>query len=82
MERPTSAKCYRSPGYKLIQFFHTSRDRWKQKCQAGKCRIKRLEKRVAALEISRQMWKTRAQTRRATIGQLTAALAKQKTASD
>lgn len=70
MEQTIANKTYRSPGYKLLQFFNRSRDRWKTKCLAGKVRIKRLENRVVGLEVSREKWKAKAQAQRAQIAQL------------
>lgn len=81
MEQTTSAKTYRSPAYKLVQFFSHSRDRWKQKRKESKLRIKRLENRVAGLEISRQKWKAKARAQQIRIVQLTEALEQEKTAS-
>ena len=81
MERNTETKAYRSPAYKLIQFFNKSRDQWKQKCRKGKVRIKRLENRVEGLKVSRQKWKAKVQAQQARIVQLTEALEQEKTAS-
>lgn len=53
---------YLSPAYKLRVFFEKSRDRWKAKALERKQHIRRLEKRIAALEASRQMWKERAKS--------------------
>lgn len=81
MERNTEAKVYRSPTYKLLPFFHRSRDQWKEKCQDRNLRIKRLENRVEGLKVSRHKWKAKAQARQARIVELTRALEAAKTAS-
>jgi hypothetical protein len=51
---------YKSPEYKLLSFFHKSRDRWKAKARARHLRIRRLEKEVAVLRDSRRMWREKA----------------------
>lgn len=59
--RPTgNAKTYKSPDYKLLPFFHGSRDSWKTKALNRNRRIKQLTNRVAALEESRRKWKEKA----------------------
>jgi uncharacterized protein YdaU (DUF1376 family) len=45
----------------LLAFFEKSRNRWKNKALERKQHIRRLEKRVAALEASRGKWKEKAQ---------------------
>jgi uncharacterized protein YdaU (DUF1376 family) len=55
-----NAKMYKSPDYKLLPFFHRSRDGWKAKAESRNLRIKRLKNRVAALEESRRNWKEKA----------------------
>ena len=55
-----NAKTYKSPEYKLLPFFHRSRDGWKAKAEDRNLRIKRLKNRVAALEESRRKWKEKA----------------------
>lgn len=62
MEVCMEVKEYRRPRYKLLRFFERSRNGWKQKCQAGKVRIKRLSSRLQKLKVSRDRWKERAQT--------------------
>jgi uncharacterized protein YdaU (DUF1376 family) len=56
-----NAKTYKSPDYKLLPFFHRSRDGWKAKAEDRNLRIKRLKNRVAALAESRRKWKEKAQ---------------------
>ena len=57
MELTGNTKTYKSPDYKLLPFFHRSRDGWKAKAEDRNLRIKRLHNRVAALEKSRRKWK-------------------------
>ena len=47
-------KEYRSPTEKLARFFKGSRDKWKEKCQEAKLRVKRLHTKVADLQTSRE----------------------------
>lgn len=54
-------KRYTSPPHKLVKFFETSRDAWKQKCREAKRTVKRLKHRVRVLEQRTSQWKTRAQ---------------------
>lgn len=44
-------KTFKSPDYKLLPFFHRSRDGWRAKAEDRNLRIKRLKNRVAALEM-------------------------------
>ena len=67
MEVVTEDKTYLSPEYKLLAFFEKSRDRWKSKALERKQHIRRLEKRVLALEASRRKWRTQAQTQRSSV---------------
>ena len=67
MEVVTEDKTYLSPDYKLLAFFEKSRDRWKSKALERKQHIRRLEKRVLALEASRRKWRTQAQTQRSSV---------------
>ncbi len=64
MEGVMEDKAYPSPDYKLLAFFEKSRDRWKNKALNRKQHIRRLEKRVAALEASRGKWREKAQAER------------------
>jgi hypothetical protein len=47
---------YRSPRHKLLGFFESSRDKWKDKCKAAKVRLKRATNRVESLVRSRDLW--------------------------
>jgi hypothetical protein len=64
MEVVTEGKAYLSPEYKLRAFFEKSRNGWKDKALQRKQDVRRLEKRVAALQASRQKWKEKAQAQR------------------
>lgn len=60
MERPMRGTTFKSPEYKLLPFFHRSRDGWKVKAKERLRRIKRMKKRVTDLEASRERWKEKA----------------------
>lgn len=55
-------KAYRSPQYKLVQFFERSRDNWKRKCQDRIVRMKRLASRLEKMRSGRNRWRQRAQS--------------------
>jgi len=78
MDLATRRKNYKSPDYKLLPFFHNSRDGWKMKAQDRNLRIKRLNNRVAALEDSRRKWREKAQTYESRIAALRKELDAQK----
>ena len=50
-------KEFRSPIRKLVSFFRSSRDGWKEKYQESKRKNKRLGNQVRAVEKSRAHWK-------------------------
>ncbi len=50
---------FRSPVRKLVAFFRTSRDRWKQKCQQAKYELKLLKRRYANLKRNHDCWEQR-----------------------
>jgi len=52
------SKEYKSPLYKLVDFFRRSRDKWKAKHKASKRESKRLANQTAAVERSRERWRT------------------------
>lgn len=54
-------KSYKSPKYKLLQFFEASRDQWKEKCLKAKSRIRSLKINIRDLKKSRQDWKEKCQ---------------------
>ena len=47
---------FRSSLRKLVAFFKSSRDQWKQKCQHAKYELKLLKRRFANLQINRDEW--------------------------
>jgi predicted nuclease with TOPRIM domain len=69
---------FKSPDYKLLAFFHRSRDTWKAKAQRRNLRIKRLKNEVAAVRESRRKWKEKVQTYEARIAELEKGLEEQK----
>lgn len=71
-------KEYRSPQKKLLKFFESSRDRWKEKCVVAKQRIRTLQTRVADVHASRERWKEEAKQLRERLAQLEAELEQQK----
>lgn len=73
-----NGKTYKSPAYKLLSFFHRSRDGWKAKAEERNLRIKRLKNRVGALEESRRKWKERARACAARIAALKEEMEEQK----
>ena len=66
----TDGKVFKSPDYKLLPFFHRSRDGWKAKAQVRKVCIKRLKNEVAAVRESRRKWKEKSRTYQARIAEL------------
>ncbi len=61
MGQAPMGKKYKSPDYKLLSFFHRSRDGWKGKARRRHLRLRQLMKRVAALEDSRRKWREKAE---------------------
>ena len=61
---------YRSPVRKLVAFFQSSRDKWKEKCQEAKYELKLLKRRYASLLRSRDDWKQRCRDAEARCDQL------------
>jgi hypothetical protein len=62
MDVGVELKEYRSPQYKLVQFFERSRDNWKRKSHSRKVLIKRLASRLEKMRSGRDRWRERAQT--------------------
>lgn len=50
---------FRSPLRKLLTFFQTSRDRWKEKCQQAKYELKLLKRRFSNLKRNCDQWRAR-----------------------
>lgn len=61
----TDNSSYTSPKHKLLNFFHSSRDKWKAKCLEAKATIKTLKNRIRFLERSKEEWKEKARQREA-----------------
>jgi hypothetical protein len=61
MDAGMEVKEYRSPQYKLVQFFERSRNQWKRKCQDRGVRMKRLASRLTKMRSGRDRWRERAQ---------------------
>jgi hypothetical protein len=61
----TDNSSYTSPKHKLLNFFHSSRDKWKAKCLEAKATIKTLKNRIRFLERSKEEWKEKAKQREA-----------------
>ena len=70
MPQVDDEKVYTSPRHKLLRFFESSRDGWKQKCQETKTALKRMKNRAGALQKSRDLWKERARQQAQELEQL------------
>jgi uncharacterized protein YdaU (DUF1376 family) len=70
-----------SPEYKLLEFFHRSRDQWEAKAKERNVRVKRLTNKVAAMHASRKQWKQKARAYEARIAALEKELEEQKIAA-
>lgn len=64
------ARTYKSPARKLIRFFESSRDKWKQKYLALQQARKLMSNQVRAVEKSREHWRQIAQAERQRAEQL------------
>jgi predicted nuclease with TOPRIM domain len=73
-----SDKMFKSPSYKLLSFFHRSRDGWKAKARHRNVRIKRLKNEVAAVRESRRKWKEKAEAYESRVAELEKELQGQK----
>ncbi len=51
---------FSTPASKLVRSFEQSRDRWKEKCQAAKSELKRMQNMVRDVRKSREAWRARA----------------------
>ena len=81
MSLAANGKTFKSPGYKLLSFFHRSRDGWKTKAQQRILRIKRLTNEVVAVRESRRKWKKKAQVYESRVAELEKELEAQKSSS-
>lgn len=52
---------FRSPLRKLVAFFKSSRDKWKEKCQQAKYELKLLKRRFHNLQLRHDKWQQRYQ---------------------
>ncbi len=52
---------FRSPLRKLVAFFQSSRDKWKEKCQQVKYEFKLLKRKFKNLQKNRDLWRQRYQ---------------------
>src|SRR5262245_53422811 len=68
----TPGEPYKSPQYKLVQFFDKSRRQGKAKCRAAKATIKVRKKRIGVLEESKERWQRRARAREEEVARLPA----------
>ncbi len=71
-------QAYKSPVMKLVRFFQTSRDQWKEKHHEVKAELKLAHNQVRAVEKSREMWRERAEESAQRVRQLEAELAETK----
>lgn len=69
---------FKSPTKKLLRFFRTSRDQWKEKHHAIKRKLKLLDNHVRAVEQSRGRWRSEAQELRKRVQSLEREMARQK----
>ncbi len=74
-------KEYKNPDYKLLPFFHRSRDGWKAKAKYRHLRMREMTKRIAALEDSRRKWRETAETYKSRVETLRRELEEQKRGS-
>lgn len=71
-------QAYKSPLPKLLKFFETSRDGWKEKHHAVKAALKQARNQVRAVEKSREVWRSQAEDAKRRIRELEAELAETK----
>jgi hypothetical protein len=76
-----NGETFESPKYKLLEFFHRSRNQWEAKAKERNVLVKRLTNEVAAVRESRKMWKEKARAYEARIAALEKELEEQKTAA-
>lgn len=66
----TDAKEFKSPLYKLVDFFQRSRDGWKAKHMDSKRKCKLLANQTRAVEKSRAKWREECKTLRRQVAKL------------
>jgi len=71
-------KVFRSPLTKLVKFFESSRDDWKEKHHQVKRQLKLEQNQVRAVEKSREAWRIRAEVAERRVRELEAALGETK----
>lgn len=64
------ARTFKSPARKLVRFFESSRDKWKQKYRESQRVRKQLSNQVRAVEKSREHWRDVARQERERAQQL------------
>ena len=69
---------FKSPVLKLLKFFSTSRDGWKEKHHQVKRQLKKEQNQVRAVEKSREGWRRRAEAAQRRRQELEAELAESK----
>ena len=77
----TKDRTFKSPDYKLLPFFHRSRNGWKAKAKERNRQIKQLKNDVAAVRESREKWKAKAQAYESRIAELEIELDEQKSST-
>ena len=70
MTTVTDDREFVSPARKLVRFFMSSRDQWKDKCQAARAENKLLKNQTRAVERSRHVWRKRAQEQSRRVAEL------------
>lgn len=74
-------QAYKSPLNKLMKFFESSRDKWKEKHHEAQAQLKLARNQVRAVEKSRDTWRTRAEQSEERVQQLQAELTELKSQS-
>ena len=72
---------FKSPLPKLVRFFQSSRDKWKEKCLKAKRESKKLANQARAVEKSRERWKQQAKVAQRQVRELERELADLKSSS-
>ena len=75
-------KVFKSPVVKLLKFFESSRDGWKERHHEVKRQLKKEQNQVRAVEKSREAWRTRAESAERRVRDLEAALSETKRQSE
>ena len=68
-------QAHKSPIRKLLNFFETSRDKWKEKHHDVKAKLKKEQNQVRAVENSRERWRKQAEELGKRVRELEAELA-------